>query len=79
MKRLALISCVAVLAIAQTPVRHGDVLVTADRIEQNGAVRHVTGHVTIETEAVTLRADEVDYNDDTQEILARGDVRIKLK
>jgi lipopolysaccharide assembly outer membrane protein LptD (OstA) len=79
LKRLALISCVAVLAIAQTPVHHGDVMISADRAERTGAVRHLAGHVTIETDAVTLRADEADLNDDTGEILAHGDVRVKLK
>jgi lipopolysaccharide assembly outer membrane protein LptD (OstA) len=79
MKRLALISCVAVLAMAQTPIRHGEFIVSADREEQNGPARHLTGHVTIESDAMILRADDVDYSDDTQEILAHGDVRIKLK
>lgn len=79
MKRLALISCVAVLAIAQTPVRHGDLFVNADREDKNGPMRHLTGHVTIETDAVLLRADDVDFNADAQEIVAHGDVHIKLK
>ena len=79
MKRLALISCVAVLALAQTPVRHGDVLINADQAKQNGDVRHLIGHVTIEIDAVLLRADDVDYNGDTGEIVAHGDVHVKLK
>lgn len=79
MKRLALISCVAALALAQTPIPRGAAVVTADGQQQHGAVRHLTGHVKIETNAVLLQADQVDYNDNTGEILAHGDVRIKLK
>lgn len=79
MKRLALLSCVAVLAIAQTPVHHGELVLDADRQEQNGPARHLIGHVRIETDAVILQADDVSYNDDTQELAAHGDVHIKLK
>lgn len=79
MKRLALISCIAVLALAQGPVPHGEVRITADQMGNNGAVRRLSGHVTIETDAVLVRADDVDYNDDTGEIVAHGDVHVKLK
>jgi lipopolysaccharide assembly outer membrane protein LptD (OstA) len=79
MKRLALISCVAVLAFAQSPIRHGDAVVSADQKTQDGPVRHLIGHVTFETDAFRLQADQVDLNDATAEIVARGDVRIKLK
>jgi lipopolysaccharide assembly outer membrane protein LptD (OstA) len=77
--KLALILCVAALAIAQTPVRHGDVAISADQAKKNGPVRHLIGHVTIESDAVILRADDVDYNVDTGEIVAHGDVRVRLK
>jgi lipopolysaccharide assembly outer membrane protein LptD (OstA) len=33
----------------------------------------------IETDALLLQADQADYNEDTAEILAHGDVRVKLK
>ena len=79
MKRLALLSCVAVFATAQTPVHHGEWVLDADRQEQNGRTRHLSGHVKIETDAVILQADDVNYNDDTQELVAHGDVHIKLK
>jgi lipopolysaccharide assembly outer membrane protein LptD (OstA) len=79
MKRLALISCVAVLAFAQGPVPHNEVHITADQMDNNGAVRHLAGHVTIESDVVLVRADTVDYNDNTGEIEAQGDVRVKLK
>jgi len=79
MKRLVLIICVGVLAIAQTPVKHGEFVVEALHNEVNGHVRHLSGSVLIETDAMTLRADEADINEETAEILPRGDVRIKLK
>ena len=79
MKRVALISWVAVLAIAQTPIRHGEFVVIADQQQRNGAVRHLSGHVTIESDSVILRADDVDYNEGVGEIVAHGDVRVKLK
>jgi lipopolysaccharide assembly outer membrane protein LptD (OstA) len=79
MKRLALISCVAVLAFAQTPIHHGNWLIEADQADQNGPARHLIGHVTMESDALILRADDVDYNGDTGEIVAHGDVHLKLK
>jgi hypothetical protein len=36
MKRLALKSCMAVLALAQTPVRHGEFRITAATANQTG-------------------------------------------
>lgn len=79
MKRLALMVCVAVLAAAQTPIRHSDVRVSADQATHSGAVRHLTGRVTIETDAMMLRADDVTYNDDTGELVTHGDAHIILK
>jgi lipopolysaccharide assembly outer membrane protein LptD (OstA) len=70
---------VAVLAVAQTPVHRGDFVVSADQAEQNGPVRHLIGHVTIENDAMILRADNVDYNEDTQELVAHGEVHLKVK
>jgi lipopolysaccharide assembly outer membrane protein LptD (OstA) len=79
MKRLALLSCVAVLAIAQTPVRHGEFVVSADRQQLNGSLLHLIGHVRIESDAVLLQAEDVNYNRDTQELVAQGEVHVKLK
>jgi lipopolysaccharide assembly outer membrane protein LptD (OstA) len=79
MKGPFLITSFAVLAIAQTPIRHSDVNMTANRIDHIGAVTHLAGHVMIETDGMTLRADEADFNSDTTEIVARGEVHVKLK
>jgi lipopolysaccharide assembly outer membrane protein LptD (OstA) len=79
MKRLVLILCVAALAFAQTPLKHSEMLVHAIHQETNGVVLHLTGNVSIESDSMVLRADEADYDPDTQEIVPRGNVRIKLK
>lgn len=79
MKRLALITFVAVVALAQAPIRHGDVSVSADGIERNGPNDHLMGNVRIETEGLLIQADSVDFNRDSQELVTHGDVHIKLK
>ena len=79
MKRLLLITCVAVLASAQTSSHYGDLRLTSLNQERDGAVIHLKGQVTIENDAIRVQADEADYNADTGEIQAHGDVRVKLK
>jgi lipopolysaccharide export system protein LptA len=79
MKRLVLISLVAVLAFAQEPIRHGEIFVDADQQQTDGRVRHLTGNVKIETDAMVLLADSADFNADTGYIAPHGDVHIKLK
>ena len=79
MKRLVLFSCIAMLALAQTPLRRGEINITAAHQEKDGAIRHLIGQVTIETEAVIIQATQADINDDTGEIRSHGDVTIKLK
>ena len=37
------------------------------------------GNAELETSAVSIRADEIDYNQDTNEIEAHGSVHVKLK
>jgi lipopolysaccharide assembly outer membrane protein LptD (OstA) len=79
MKRLALISLLAVLAMAQEAIRHGDVAVSAKEVQSDWPITHLTGNITIETDAFVLRADSADYNHDTNEITPHGDVHLKLK
>ena len=79
MKLIALISCVALLAIAQTPAQHGDYDMTADRIHTEAGVTNLSGHVTIETDSILLHADAADFNTNSKEITAHGDVRVQLK
>jgi lipopolysaccharide assembly outer membrane protein LptD (OstA) len=79
MKLLVLISCLAFLAIAQTPVTRGDYDISANHITAERGVTHMSGHVTIETDAIVLRADAADFDTNSQEIVAHGDVQIQLK
>ena len=52
---------------------------SADSGRITGTVRHMSGHVTIETDAILLHADTADYDESTEEVVAHGDVRIQLK
>ena len=54
-----------------------DVWIDAVKEESEGPLRHLRGHVVIETSDRKLQADEVDYNDDTGEAEARGNVRFE--
>ena len=54
-----------------------DVNVTAETQETDGDLRHLRGHVRLETFDKKLEADEVDYNEDTGDAEARGNVRFE--
>lgn len=79
MKRLSLISCLAVLALAQTNPSNDQIDVRSQQQTIDGPIRHYAGNVRIETPAVLITADRADFNARTNEVLARGDVHIKLK
>lgn len=51
-----------------------DVNVSAEHQESEGDIRHLRGHVHLETFDKKLEADEVDYNEDTKDVEARGHV-----
>ena len=52
-----------------------DVVVIADSEESDGPLRHLRGHVHLETIDKTLDADEADYDEDTGDAEVRGHVR----
>ena len=81
MKWLALLSCIAVLAFAQTNISpdHDHIHITADRQESNGSMTHLSGHVKFETDSFVLLTEQADFNQDTAEIVAHGDVKVTLK
>jgi LPS-assembly protein len=54
-----------------------DVIVKADSQESDGDLRHLRGHVHLETFDKKLEADEVDYNEDTKDVEARGNVHFE--
>src|SRR5260370_1420389 len=67
------------LLLAGDPDVNADVSVRAARISRQGPVHQLRGNAGLETSAVSIRADEIDYNQDTNEIDARGNVHVKLK
>lgn len=56
-----------------------NVRLAAISINGDGAIRHLSGQVQIETNAVLIRADQADYNSQTHEVNASGSVKITLK
>lgn len=52
-----------------------DVVVIADTEESEGSLRHLRGHVHLETFDKMLEADEADYDEDTGDAEVRGNVR----
>jgi len=52
-----------------------DVVVIADSEESDGPLRHLRGHVHLETIDKQLEADEADYDEDTGDAEVRGHVR----
>lgn len=79
MKRLILISCSLVLALAQTPnqaearqpfgkfnLGHGEIWLYADRTERSLSTVFFSGHVVIETDSVLIQADQAEINGATE-------------
>ena len=78
MKRLSLhflIACSAVLTFGQTVSMSG-VSVRALTMTKDGAITHLRGNVEIARAGSILRSEQADYNSDTCEVAARGNVRI---
>jgi hypothetical protein len=84
MKRLILIACISGLAVAQQiisiHVRPGvSVEVTSESKERDGRIYHLAGHVVIKTNVMTIRTENVDYNDETATFTSYGETTIELK
>lgn len=58
---------------------NADVSVKAARIARKGPVHQLRGEASLETSAVAIHADEIDFNQETNEIEARGSVHVQLK
>lgn len=54
-----------------------EVRVVADTQEADGSLRHLRGHAVVETSDRKLEADEIDYDEDTGDAEARGNVRFE--
>jgi lipopolysaccharide assembly outer membrane protein LptD (OstA) len=81
MKKLFLILGLAILASAQTGstrVPPDETTFRAIQISTDGSVVHLKGDVEIATHGVILKCDEADYDRDSQEVDARGTVKVKL-
>lgn len=59
------------------PLSPAEVLTIAVRQEKEGAIHRLRGAATLETTEMRLQADEVDYNEDTGDAEARGNVRFE--
>jgi lipopolysaccharide export system protein LptA len=79
MKRLILLACVSVLAFAQQVIPRNDVTVYSDSQQNDGSVHHFSGHVVIKTNAVTIRTEKADFNEDTSAIATHGEAIIELR
>ena len=79
MKKLSLyllIACSAVLTFGQTP-KGGELSFRAVAITKDGAITHLKGNVEIAVgRGWTLRSEQADYNSNTGEVAARGNVRM---
>jgi lipopolysaccharide assembly outer membrane protein LptD (OstA) len=79
MKRLSLTCAMtvwaAILSFGQT-LRTGEVSVSAASQVVEGAVLHLKGNVQIRTNKIAIRADEADFNVNTSEVDALGEVRL---
>jgi LPS-assembly protein len=53
---------------------HGDWVTSADTEESDGPIKKLKGHAEVESSAELVRADEIEFNEDTKEVVARGNV-----
>ena len=82
MKRVIILACFAALALGRqsgVSPKHGEFTLISERQSTDGKVTHLSGHVTIETDAMILRADAADFDEVSNEIHATGNVTVKLK
>jgi hypothetical protein len=79
MKRLMLLASLPFLSFAQTPVHDDDIKITADSQLVEGAIRHLSGHVVIETNKMLFIADRADFNEETSKITTHGCAHVKFK
>jgi LPS-assembly protein len=58
------------------PSAGGEARLEADQQRQSGKIFYADGHVDVRYENARLRADHVEYNSDTQVVMARGNVQL---
>jgi lipopolysaccharide export system protein LptA len=79
MKKLFLLACISALALAQQVIPPEEVQIDSDSQQRDGSIHHLSGHVVIKTNAVTIRTEKADYNVDTNAISIHGEATIELK
>ena len=80
MKRLILLACISALALAQQVIPPNEMVIDSDVHETDGnGVHHLSGHVLIKTNAVTIRTEKADYNVDTNKVSIHGEATIELR
>src|SRR5262249_11244567 len=67
------------LLLAGDPNINADVSVKAGSVVRKGPVHELRGDAVLETSAVQIKAESIDYNQETNEIEAHGNVHVKLK
>jgi lipopolysaccharide assembly outer membrane protein LptD (OstA) len=81
------IACLAIPVVAQTALElpkvriqqalhNPEAIVVALSATDEGEIYHLKGAVELRTDTLLLRADEADYNHETGEINAHGDVKV---
>lgn len=73
-----MLSCAAAAAQVRVPTRGGVVELEAKQQRREGRVFYADGDVDIRYQNLRLRADHVEYNSETGEAAARGNVRFEL-
>lgn len=63
----------------QGAIQNQQINVTAANTQTDGSVVHFKGSVVLRTDEFTLQADEVDFQSDTKEVRARGNVEIQQR
>jgi LPS-assembly protein len=63
-----------VLVVRPDAPPHGSYDINAVTQEKEGSVRHLRGKAKIESDTMLLQADEIDYDEDTGDLKARGSV-----
>ncbi len=57
----------------------GDFDITSNHIERDGAVIHLSGHVTFRIDTVLLETESADFNEDTRKFIADGELHVQMK
>jgi hypothetical protein len=83
MKAALLAICVLLVFVGNlqaqqtTTIKERDVRIQANMSQKEGVTLRLRGNVVVRTDTLEIRADEAEYNSDTGELEARGNVSIR--